>query len=186
MEDNSISKKWFVAIVTPNTERACAARLITIHPNVEAYVPVQVEMRRWQSKKSLQQVERVLCPCYLFVRCTERERKDIKSDKACSFILHFMKDRSRCDSFGNSMFAEVPDRQMLAFIRMVEDQREVVLAKRIFSRGTKVRVIHGTLKGVEGVLIRNAKSDSQVISVRIDHVGFASMTINPDEVEIIE
>ena len=186
MEDNSISRKWFVAIVTPNTERACAARLITIHPNVEAYVPVQVEMRRWQSKKSLQQVERVLCPCYLFVRCTERERKDIKSDKTCSFILRFMKDRSRHDSFGNSMFAEVPDRQMLAFIRMVEDQREVVLAKRIFSRGTKVRVIHGILKGVEGVLIRNAKSDSQVISVRIDHVGFASMTISPDEVEIIE
>lgn len=185
-QDTTSNEKWFIAIVTPNTEKKSAERLGALYEELAStYIHIQEETHYWASVRKNKKVERVVCPCYLFVRCTERTRKAIKSDKRCTFILHFMKDRGRKDENGIAQFAVIPDRQMEAFRKMVEGEREVRIENRKLTAGTRVRVSQGNLSGLEGYLLRDAKGSSK-LCVRIDNVGFASMEISPDEVEVTD
>ena len=185
-QDTTAGEKWFIAIVTPNTEKKSAEKLGSLYAELAStYVPIQEETHYWASIRKRKKVERVVCPCYLFVRCTEPARKTIKSDKRCTFILHFMKDRGRKDENGIAQFAVIPDRQMEAFRKMVEGKREVCIESRRLIAGTRVRINLGDLEGLEGYLLRDARGSSK-LCVRIDNVGFASMEISLDEVEVID
>lgn len=180
------NQQWFIAIVTPNTEKKCAGYLNRFFSpeTVRPYVPVQQELHFWPSIKKRKMVERVVCPCYLFVQCTERVRKAIKSDKRCTFILHFMKDRGRKDEFGNTLFAVIPDYQMDIFRKMVESNQEVTIENLPLTAGTRVRIIEGDLYGAEGYLTKDAKGHTR-ISICIDNIGYATIEIDASKVEVI-
>lgn len=186
-------KHWFIAVVTPNTERSCASKLKDLftnredeNPEVEAYVPVQREVHYWESIKRKKAVDRVLCPCYVFVRCTEAQRKAIKSDKRAQFLLYFLKDRALGnDHQRDTEFAVIPDHQMTVFRKMVEGEKEVTIDTTRLVRGAKVRVVSTLLRGEEGTLIRDYDGHHH-LSIEIDNLGAATMTIDPADVEIIE
>ena len=77
---------WFVAVVTPNTEKRSAERLTqlvtqwksaqVIAPTepITTYVPSQKEVRIQPSTSRRVEVERLLCPCYLFIECSDQLR----------------------------------------------------------------------------------------------------------------
>ena len=117
-------KRWFIAIVMNNTEKACCRRLnemFLANGNMtldfETYVPSQRELRVWRNGRR-KKVDRILIPSYLFVRCTETVRKTLK--KETGFIKAFMKNRAlQANEFGASPFAFIPDSQMTNFRRMV-------------------------------------------------------------------
>ena len=100
MQPHNDKLYWFVAIVTPNTEKKAVERMddlitywkeneiVNQAETVTAYVPIQKEVRYRPSTRKRVEVEKVLTSCYLFIRCSNAIRYKIASE--AKFILHFM------------------------------------------------------------------------------------------------
>ena len=191
---------WFIAVVTPNTEKASREKLdklidglnkekkynesIDERKRVVSYVPIQREMHEWPSNGRRVIVDRVICPCYIFIRCSDADRYLI----ACraKFIHHFLMDRARIVKDGRSDFARIPHDQMEAFQRMVGDgEAPVTIDPTKLHLGTKVRVKSGRLAGMEGYLYREPNG-SNMIAITINFLGSARTEYPLDLLELAE
>ncbi len=191
---------WFIAVVTPNTEKASREKLdkliedlnkekkynesIDERKRVVSYVPIQREMHEWPSNGRRVIVDRVICPCYIFIRCSDADRYLI----ACraKFIHHFLMDRARIVKDGRNDFARIPHDQMEAFQRMVGDgETRVTIDPTKLHLGTKVRVKSGRLAGMEGYLYREPNG-SNMIAITINFLGSARTEYPLDLLELAE
>ena len=191
---------WFIAVVTPNTEKASREKLDKLiedlnkekkyneskdeRKRVVSYVPIQREMHEWPSNGRRVIVDRVICPCYIFIRCSEADRYLI----ACraKFIHHFLMDRARIVKDGRNDFARIPHDQMEAFQRMVGDgETHVTIDPTKLHLGTKVRVKSGRLAGMEGYLYREPNG-SNMIAITINFLGSARTEYPLDLLELAE
>ena len=180
---------WFIAVVNPNTERACETKLRTLfrdNPEAEfvTYVPVQRELREQPSTGRRVWIDKVLCRGYLFIQSTPRVRYQI----ACraKFIHFFMMDRARMTPEGRNDFARIPPHQMLNFQRMVGDaETPITIDPSLLHAGSKVRVKSGRFEGVEGILDRDPNGSSQ-LAIRVDFLGYAKMAFPLALLELLE
>ena len=180
---------WYIAVVTPNTEKSCKEKLEKLievmnqdwheyedeneDKKIEAYVPIQRELHEWPSTGKRVWVDRVLCPCYLFIHCSSQERYQL----ACKakFILYFLMDRTRKDKSGRSDFARIPNIQMVDFMRMVGDaETPVTIDTSRLQVGSKVRIKSGRMEGLEGYVYRKPNG-STTLALRVDMLGYAIM-----------
>jgi len=74
---------------------------------------------------------------------------------------------------------EVPDKQMQDFMRVLEEP-EAVCADISFSKGDKVRVIRGSLKGVEGEIVESP--EGSFLAVRVSSLLCAKVRIPRSDV----
>ena len=191
---------WFIAVVTPNTEKSCRDKLNKLFEvlNKErkygegededkrliSYVPIQRELHEWKSTGKRVLVDRILCPCYIFIRCSEQDRYNI----ACraKFILHFLMDRARKTKEGRNDFARIPNSQMDTFRRMVGDaESPVSIDPSKLHLGSKVRVKSGRFAGMEGYLYREP-SGSNMIAITVDFLGYAKTEYPIEMLELVE
>lgn len=191
---------WFIAVVTHNTEKSCRDKLDKLFETLNrekkydeskeedkkliSYVPIQRELHEWPSTGKRVWVDRVLCPCYVFIRCSDKDRYDI----ACraKFILHFLMDRARKNKDGRTDFARIPSEQMDTFRRMVGDaETPVSIDPDKLHLGSKVRVKTGRLAGMEGRLYREPNG-SNSIAVVIDFLGCAKTEYPIELLELVE
>ena len=187
---------WFVAIVTPNTEKKAIERFDDLvsfwkekermenADSVTAYVPIQKEVRYRPSTRKRVEVEKVLSPCYLFIRCRNRIRYKIASE--AKFILYFLMNRATKDDTGRSDFARIPNEQMENFMRMVGDaENEVTIDASRLRVGSKVRIKTGRLAGLEGNIYKDPKGSTMIV-LRVDFLGYAKMQCPKDNLELVE
>ena len=180
---------WYIAVVTPNTEKSCEKKLKALWEkesgtHFNCYVPIQREMHEWPSTGKRVWIDKVLCPCYLFIQCTEQVRYKI----ACNakFILHFLKDRARVDESGRTEFAVIPHDQMQNFRRMVGNaETPVTLVPSRLHIGSKVRVKSGRLAGMEGYLYR-VPDGSDKLAIMLDILGCAKVDYPISLLELID
>ena len=191
---------WFIAVVTPNTEKSCRDKLNKLFEvlNKErkygesededkrliSYVPIQRELHEWKSTGKRVLVDRILCPCYIFIRCSEQDRYNI----ACraKFILHFLMDRARKTKEGRNDFARIPDSQMDTFRRMVGDaESPVSIDPSKLHLGSRVRVKSGRFAGMEGYLYREPNG-SNMIAITVDFLGYAKTEYPIEMLELVE
>ena len=191
---------WFIAVVTPNTEKSCRDKLDKLceilnkekkydesedeDKKVISYVPIQRELHEWPSTGKRVWVDKVLCPCYVFIRCSDEDRYEI----ACKakFILHFLMDRARKDKNGRSDFARIPSDQMDTFRRMVGDaEHPVSIDPAKLHLGSKVRVKSGRLAGMEGQLYREPNG-STMIAIVVNFLGHAKTEYPIEMLELVE
>ena len=187
---------WFIALVTPNTEKECVKKvkklvgitdmdeIYNAANKVNAYVPIQRELHEWPSSKKRKWVDRVLCPCSLFVPCSEEDRYDL----ACraKFILRFITDRARTDEAGIRRFARIPHSQMENFMRMIGDAKNpITIDPSQLHKGTKVRVKTGRMAGIEGYISREPNG-SVKLAIYIDYLGCAKMEFPIEDLDIVE
>lgn len=191
---------WFIAVVTPNTEKSCRDKLNKLFEvlNKEkkygesedednrliSYVPIQRELHEWKSTGKRVLVDRILCPCYIFIRCSEQDRYNI----ACraKFILHFLMDRARKTKEGRNDFARIPNSQMDAFRRMVGDaESPVSIDPSKLHLGSRVRVKSGRFAGMEGYLYREPNG-SNMIAITVDFLGYAKTEYPIEMLELVE
>lgn len=180
---------WYIAVVTPNTEKSCKEKLDKLiavmkkdrhedegekeDKKVKAYVPIQRELHEWPSTGKRVWVDKVLCPCYLFIHCSSEERYQL----ACKakFILHFLMDRSRKDKTGRADFARIPNTQMEDFMRMVGDaETPVTIDTARLQVGNKVRIKSGRMEGLEGYVYRKPNG-STMLALCVNMLGYALM-----------
>ena len=187
---------WFVAVVTPNTEKRSAERLTqlvtqwksaqVIAPTepITTYVPSQKEVRIQPSTSRRVEVERLLCPCYLFIECSDQLRYKIASE--ASFIHRFLMDRASTTPSGRNDFARIPHPQMLNFIRMVGDgDSPITIDPTRLRAGSKVRIKTGRLRGIEAFL-EESPNGTTSIALRVNFLGYAKMNCPIELLELIE
>ena len=197
---NAIENHWFIAVVTPNTEKASREKLekliadlnkekkynesVDEKKRVISYVPIQREMHEWPSTGKRVWVDRVICPCYVFIRCSDADRYYI----ACraKFIHHFLMDRARISKDGRNDFARIPHPQMLNFIRMVGDgDSPITIDPTRLRAGSKVRIKTGRLRGIEAFL-EESPNGTTSIALRVNFLGYAKMNCPIELLELIE
>lgn len=176
-------KHWFIAIVGHRTERVCSQMLT--EKGIENYVATQWELRRWKNGRKMR-VERIVLPARVFVRVTEKER--LQRVVTLPYINRFVTDRARKETPTSwAPVAIIPDAEMEKFRRMLgQEELPVFLdeSRVSYAAGDKVRVIHGKLAGMEGV-VRKAGDGKSRLYISLDLLGSAFVEIDKNYLEPI-
>lgn len=173
------SPKWYVAFVGHNTEKACREKLQKL--GYESYVATQEEIHEWKNGRK-KKVERVVISTLLFVRVTEKQRREVVN---LPFIKYFLTDKARsANDFGHHPLAVIPDSQMqqLRFMLFNADGPVNFITDHL-RLGDHIRVARGSLKGLEGNVVRYKDGASYLVA-QIESLGYAMIKVAIEDVEI--
>jgi transcription antitermination factor NusG len=171
-------RKWFVAQVGQNAEKSSRDHLIRL--GYDAFVASKDEIRSWSNGKQ-KHVEVVIISTWVFVHVTEEERRQIVN---LPFIKYFLTDKAgRANDFGVHPVAVIPQREMekLQFMLYQNDQ-PVTFLSRPLKAGDNVRVIRGSLRGLEAQVTRYRDGDTYLV-VNVGMLGCAMVRIALSDVE---
>lgn len=174
-------RMWFVAVVNYNTEKKSSERLEK--QGYECFVATQEEMKVWKNGRKAK-VVRVVIPSNIFIKCTERERRQIVN---LPYINRFMTNKAGATLADStrSPLAVIPEQQIDTLRFMLGHSDTPVTVSSLYQRGDKVRVLRGGLKGLEGEVISTSDGKSELI-VCLDFFGCARLSIDPVNVELIK
>lgn len=171
-------RKWYVAIVNNNTEKAVQERLGKLH--YESYVAKQTVVRVWKNGRKTK-IDKVLLPSIVFVKCTEKERREVV---ALPYINRFMTNKAGASVNGGATPLAVISQSQIDTLRFMLHQSDipVTFVDAPYKVSDKIVVIRGSLKGLEGEVLQTFDGKSDLI-VRIDILGSAKISINSIDVE---
>lgn len=170
-------RHWFVAFVGHNAEKSCRDRLI--QAGYEAFVASQQEVHFWRNGKR-KMIEVVIITNYVFVRATEMERRQIVN---FPYIKSFMVNKSASlTENGFRTIATIPDNEMEMLKYMLHRAEYPVQFLTHFAKGDKVKVVRGTMTGVEGHIVEMKDSTDKYIGINIGSLGCAVVYISPKDV----
>lgn len=174
-------RQWYVAVVTHNTEKNCAERLTK--KGIENYVPIQTEYKVWKNGRKAK-VNRVVIPSTVFIKCTEQERREIVK---LPFINRFMTNKAGFSARSlHKPLAIIPDRQIdiLKFM-LGQSDIPVEISEKPFRKGDKVRVVRGSLAGLEGEVVDMKNATAELI-LFLGLLGYARLSIDTLNLNIIK
>lgn len=140
---------WYALKVRTRSETIALASLD--HYGFESYCPQRLIQRRY-SDRSKMALEPIF-PGYLFCRFDLSSKAKVLASSAVERVV----------GFGTQPIPVLAS-EIDAIRRMVD---EGAVAALVPKAGDRVRVIAGALRGVEGVLVREASADSFVVSVSL-------------------
>ena len=163
------ARRWLAAYVKMHHEKKVRDRLTAM--GIENFLPVQEEIRCWSDRKK--KVERVLIPMMILVYVDPVEQRTVITQPS---VLRYMVLR------GEHTPTVIPTAQMEQFRFMVDySESAVTFETQPLMPGEKVRVVKGSLAGLEGELVTvNGKSG---IAIRIEQLGCATVEMHRSLVE---
>ena len=173
--------KWFVAIVHFHSEKQSADKLTKM--GIETYLPTQKEIRVWRNGRK-SKVDRIVIPATLFIHCTEEQRREIVK---LPFIYRFMTNKAATASSEslNKPLAVISDNEISQLKFMLgQSDVPVTIVERPYKVGDKVRVIRGSLKGLEGEVFSTDADKSDVL-VALEYFGCAKLLIDTINLEVV-
>lgn len=174
-------RKWYIAIVGFNTEKASNKKLTSL--GFETYLPVQEYISVWKDGRRKKR-ERIVIPTIIFTKLTKEERQSVVN---LPFISRFMvNNAAKVDEFNRHPIATVPDEQIrkLQFM-LVQNDTEVLFDATRAKLGDKVRIIKGSLAGLEGTLYTKDEKKAYVV-VQLDYLGSAKVEVSMTDIEHIK
>ena len=169
-------RKWFVAQVGQNAEKSSRDHLIRL--GYDAFVASKDEIRSWSNGKQ-KHVEVVIISTWVFVHVTEEERRKIVN---LPFIKRFMVNRTMVNPNGFHPLAVIPDSQMDMLKFMLYRAEKPVQLVSAFAKGDRIRVIRGSLSGLEGQIVTLYGSDEKMIGVNLGFLGCAVTQISTEDI----
>ncbi len=143
--------KWYAIHARSNLEKKIAVELDG--KGIESYLPAQEETHQWKDRK--RKVAVPLFAGYLFARF--RDTPELR--------LNVLKTSGVIRILGQGSAIEpVPEGEIEA-VKTVLNSRVSCSAHGLIRMGTQVRVRHGPLAGLEGLLARIKRQERLVISV---------------------
>lgn len=168
----TIRKKWYVAFVKSCQEKRVAAQLEAF--GEEYFLPVQRVARRWSDR--VKEVDVLVLKGLIFVHTSEKRRMELI--KEIYGIYAYM------NASGAYHPVVIPNKQMSTFMYMLgQSELPVTMVAEPLQPGDKVRVLRGSLAGLEGEFIENGNHHQ--VFVRLDILGAASVEISPANLEKI-
>ena len=150
---------WHAVFTASRAEKKVRDRLEEL--GVECFLPVQTVLRQWTYRKS-----RVVVPVIAGLVLVLQTKG----------VVAFLRLK------GEAGAAVIPDKQMEDFRFLLDFSEEAVeMTNENIKAGDLVRVVKGSLRGMEGELIRH-KGVTKVL-VRIDMLGCAMVSIPASFVE---
>lgn len=162
---------WYAACTTVNQEFRIKKLLDNL--GVESFLPVRKVLRQWSDRRRM--VEVPLIRSIVFVHAD--------AGTALSLVReHGMKARYMYD-YANRSVLTIPDRQMDDFMFLVghSQAEELKVLQAGFAPGDKVRVVDGTLTGLEGELVRIEGKTRLLIRV----AGVASLSVKVTRSQVV-
>jgi transcription antitermination factor NusG len=140
---------WWALYTRHQHEKTVAEMLSS--KGFEVFLPLYESVRQWKDRSKT--LSMPLFPCYVFVRGGLNHRLQVVSTPGVNMIL----------SHGDHV-ATIPDDEIQAIRTTVEGPFKVE-PHPFLQCGERVRVIRGTLEGVEGILIRKKNMYRLILSV---------------------
>jgi transcription antitermination factor NusG len=157
---------WWALYTRHRHEKAVAEMLAA--KDFEVFLPLYESIRRWSDRKM--RITLPLFPCYLFVRGGLHRRLDVVTTPGVHMIL-----------FHGERVAIIPDAEIHA-VRKAVDGPSRIEPHPFLKCGERVRVIRGSLEGVEGILVRKKNLCRLVLSVDM-MAQSAAVEIDASDVE---
>jgi transcription antitermination factor NusG len=157
---------WWALYTRHQHEKAVAEVLSA--KGFEVFLPLYSSMRRWKDRKKVLSLP--LFPCYVFVRGGINRRLQVVTTPGVHMILYH-----------GEHVAVIPEVEIQAIRRIIEGDFPVE-PHPFLKCGERVRVIRGSLEGVEGVLVRKKNQFRLVLSVEMLAQSVA-VEIDASEVE---
>lgn len=165
-------KHWIAVLVQMCTERKVGEKLSKL--NIENWVPTQSEVHQWSDRKK--RVLRVVIPMIVFVRVDNVEETQLKSLSFINKILSYP---------GQKNAAIIPDEQIERLKFMLNNaESNVELNNNQLQIGEQVKVVRGSLKGLEGEL-HIIDTDKMMVVIRIECLGCACVKVSSADIERI-
>ena len=145
------SPNWFALHTRSRFEKKVAEQLSEKH--IETFLPLRKEVHRWKDRNKV--VELPLFGGYVFVQLSGHPDTRLRVLRTPGVV--------RIVGFGQQD-APVPAEQVER-LRMILESNSTVQRHRYLRVGQRVKIISGTLCGVEGILARVKNTDRLVISI---------------------
>jgi transcription termination/antitermination protein NusG len=154
---------WYVLKIRTGSELAAVKALR--QRGYEPYCPMQKERRYYTDRMKV--VDAPVFAGYVFCQFDSQKKLPVISCPGVDYIVGVASGPT-----------PVPEVELLNVRRMIEAG---ACAIKGMEQGERVRVTHGALEGVEGVLVRDEAGDRLVVSIELLNQG-ASLHVNQDEV----
>jgi transcription antitermination factor NusG len=167
------SFSWYAARTQMNCERKALKEFELIAE--ETYLPTQEEIHVWSDRKK--KIQRIVIPMILFVKMNRQEAiRTHHTAYFCGFLGYNRHDTKP---------APIPDKEIETLRFMLgHSDSPVSIESMPVKLGDKVKVIRGSLKGLEGN-VASATKDHYQIAVSLSALGCAKVSIPKMDVEII-
>jgi transcription antitermination factor NusG len=140
---------WWALYTRHQHEKVVAEMLES--KGFEVFLPLYESLRRWKDRSKY--ISMPLFPCYVFVRGGLDRRLQVVSTPGVHMILFYGED-----------VAIIPDAEIESIRRTIEVSGGVE-PHPYLKCGERVRVIRGSMEGVEGILVRKKNQCRLVLSV---------------------
>jgi len=152
IDSRGLTKEPWCAVYTRHQHEKAVSEMLQAK-GLEVFLPVYESMRRWKDRKKLLSLP--LFPSYVFVRGALDRRLQVLTTPGVHMLI----------SRGERV-ATIPEEEIDAIRRTVEGHLSA--EPHPFLRcGERVRVVRGSLEGVEGILIRKKNLFRLVLSVEM-------------------
>jgi len=144
-------REWFAVVTTPQHEKAASRHLD--FAGIETFLPTYKSSRTWKNRQKVK-VELPLFPTYLFVRIHQGQRGRVLSAPGVRQLV------------GNSRGPVCVHDREIEFLRTsLSDQKAEPFTGLLV--GQRVRVKSGSMRGVEGCLVRKSSEWRFVLTVQL-------------------
>lgn len=172
-DDREAYKKyWFVVETRMNQERKVRDYLENI--GVECFLPSQMVKREWKHRTKM--IEQLLIPMKVFVNIGTHQKMSVLKINS---PVRFMYDRSRASS------VVIPDFQMSQFMMMLKSSEyPVKLCDLDIEPGVRIRVLRGSLAGLEGTFL--SQDGRSKVKVEMSILGSVYVEIPFEDIEVLK
>jgi transcriptional antiterminator NusG len=169
-EGNISSPQWFAVWTRSRQEKVAASMLNAL--DVVTFLPLKSEIRQWSDRKCI--VTTPLFSGYLFVRV------NIDLDSR----LQILKTPGVVGFVGNNTGPlPIPNQQIESIRRLLDSGIDFTVGP-LFREGDRIRVIRGSLSGMEGTLVRTSSETRLILSVDLVKRSL-SIDVSRHDVELI-
>ncbi len=151
---NNALKIWYAVYTKSRNEKKVAE--LFAEKEIEHFLPLVKKVKQWSDR--LKTVEEPLFSSYIFVRINEKEHLSVLQTRGVVRFISF-----------ESKKVPVRDVQIEAIRKYISTGLEDIQNEDDFVPGRRVRVIRGSLRGLEGNLIHIL--GRQRVKVEIDAIG---------------
>lgn len=144
---------WYAVHTKPRHEKWIAGQLQ--QKKVVTFLPLLQQIHRWSDRRS--KVEVPMFSCYAFVRIVQTAEERLKVLRTPG-VLGFV---------GSEREGTAIPREQIENLQMALREKIPCAVHPFIREGQRVRVRGGSLDGMEGILLRQGKDESLIVSVEL-------------------
>lgn len=160
---------WYAAYTSANHEKRVAEQLSA--RMVEHFLPLYPSVRRWNDRRVV--LQRPLFPGYIFVRMALPERLRVQQVPGVAYLVGF-----------NGVATPLRDEE-IELLRLTTNSPMRVQPHPYLTKGCRARILHGPMRGFEGIFLRRTKPFRVVLTVDLI-ASSVSVEVDTSDVERID